>query len=102
MKITGGINLPGAWIFIIEMATAIQELDKTSSTNSELIATNVTWLQQALSLLDQLDDETFGSAPKLLAPHRVGSHLRHVLEFYECFLEGIAFSRIDYDARKRD
>jgi hypothetical protein len=28
-------------------------------------------------------------------------HLRHVLEFYQCFLDGLT-SRIDYDARKRD
>jgi hypothetical protein len=25
-----------------------------------------------------------------------------VLEFYQCFLDGVATSRIDYDARKRD
>jgi hypothetical protein len=25
-----------------------------------------------------------------------------VLEFYQCFLDGLATSRIDYDARKRD
>ena len=28
--------------------------------------------------------------------------MRHILEFYECFLEGIASGHIDYDARKRD
>jgi len=28
--------------------------------------------------------------------------MRHILEFYECFLEGIAVSYIDYDARRRD
>ena len=69
---------------------------------NELIATNVGWLRQALSLLGQMDDVTFTSCPKGLAPHRVGSHLRHVLEFYQCFLDGIESSRIDYDARKRD
>ena len=52
--------------------------------------------------MDQMDDETFSTSPPELAPHRVGSHLRHVLEFYQCFLDGLATSRIDYDARKRD
>ena len=70
--------------------------------NSELIGTNVGWLRQALSLLGKMDDLTFASCPKGLAPHRVGSHLRHVLEFYKCFLDGIESSRIDYDARRRD
>lgn len=67
-----------------------------------LVSANVGWLRQALSLVNQIDDATFSSSPKALAPHRVGSHLRHVLEFYECFLSGLEFSRIDYDARKRD
>ena len=77
--------------------------DRTSSsTIAELIATNIAWLRQALSLLGELDDRTFASSPPRLDPHRVGSHLRHVLEFYECFLDGVGACHIDYDARKRD
>ena len=68
----------------------------------ELVQVNIGWLRQALSLVDQMDDETFSTSPPGLAPHRVGSHLRHVLEFYRCFLDGLATSRIDYDARKRE
>ena len=69
---------------------------------TELVAANVGWLRQALSLVNQIDDATFSSSPKGLPPHRVGSHLRHVLDFYECFLRGLEVSRIDYDTRKRD
>ena len=71
-------------------------------TCKELVQVNKGWLRQALALLDQMDDETFSTSPPGLAPHRVGSHLRHVLEFYQCFLHGLATSRIDYDDRKRD
>ena len=71
-------------------------------TCKELVQINIRWLRQALMLIDQMDDETFSTSPPGLAPHRVGSHLRHVLEFYQCFLDGLATSRIDYDARKRD
>jgi hypothetical protein len=28
--------------------------------------------------------------------------LRHVLEFYQCFLDGMEWSHIDYDSRRRD
>jgi hypothetical protein len=28
--------------------------------------------------------------------------LRHVLEFYQCFVEGLESSHIDYDSRRRD
>jgi len=71
-------------------------------TCKQLVQVNVGWLQQALTLVAQMDDETFSTSPPGLAPHRLGSHLRHVLEFYQCFLDGLATSRIDYDARKRD
>lgn len=74
----------------------------TTEACSELVAANIDLLQQALSLLARIDDATFATSPQGLAPHRVGSHLRHVLEFYECFLDGLEASRIDYDARKRD
>ena len=71
-------------------------------TCKELVQVNLGWLRQALTLMDRMDDETFSTSPPGLAPHRVGSHLRHVLEFYQCFLDGLATSRIDYDSRKRD
>src|SRR5690348_3721656 len=82
-----------------EMETPLQS---TATANTELISTNVAWLRQALSLVHQLDDATFRSSPPGLAPHRVGSHLRHVLEFYECFLDGLRSLTVDYDARQRN
>jgi len=63
---------------------------------------NMTWLRQVLEIVQAIDDETFASSPQSLAPHRVGGHVRHILEFYECFLDGLTTSHIDYDARKRD
>ncbi len=70
--------------------------------SSELIDANTGLLRQMLSVLAQIDDVAFGVSPKGLAPHRVGSHLRHILEFYECFLDGLESANIDYDSRKRD
>ena len=87
-------NKPGrSRILVIKMAI---------ETCKELVQVNIGWLRQALTVMDQIDDETFSTSPPGLAPHRVGSHFRHVLEFYQCFLGGLAISRIDYDARKRD
>jgi hypothetical protein len=68
----------------------------------ELVDVNLAWLRQALALVERIDDEVFARTPRGMAPHRVGSHLRHVLEFYECFLDGLEFGRIDYDSRKRN
>ena len=64
---------------------------------TDLCERNAMWLRQSLHLLEMLDDRTF----KNLA-YRVSGHLRHIIEFYECFLEGLAARHIDYDARRRD
>ncbi|PWT90673.1 MAG: hypothetical protein C5B56_05035 [Proteobacteria bacterium] len=67
-----------------------------------MIEMNVRWLRQALGVLERLDDRTYTLTPEGFAPHRAGAHLRHVLEFYQCFLEGQGSSHIDYDARRRN
>ena len=69
---------------------------------SVLIDINVRWLRQALRLLDRLDDAAYATSPRGWAPHKAGAHLRHILEFYQCFLDGLRDSHIDYDARRRD
>jgi uncharacterized damage-inducible protein DinB len=66
-----------------------------------LIETNVQWLQQALRLLTVITDDNYRRSPAEFFPHRVGGHLRHIIEFYECFLDGLKSSHIDYDARQR-
>ena len=67
-----------------------------------LIQTNIRWLRQALALLDRVPDYAYGTPPPGFEPHRAGAHLRHILEFYQCFLEGAGTLHIDYDARRRD
>src|SRR6266542_7084249 len=74
----------------------------TTSRQSALIEINVRWLRQALRLVGNLGDTAYSTTPRGLAPHRAGAHLRHILEFYQCFLEGLAGSHIDNDARRRD
>src|SRR3954464_8505409 len=89
-----GINMRVRWISIGDMQARAQN---TTTAMAELLSTNVTWLKQALSLVQQVDDVRFISSPPGLAPHRVGSHLRHVLEFYECFLDGLRSGHLNYD-----
>jgi hypothetical protein len=60
---------------------------------TELIQVNLNWLSQAGELLAGLSTPAF---------REVSGHLRHILEFYECFLEGFPGGHIDYDARRRD
>jgi len=72
------------------------------SRQSALIATNIRWLRQALRLLERIDERVYSTTAPGFPPHRAGAHLRHVLEFYQCFLDGMESSHIDYDGRRRD
>src|ERR1051326_8426648 len=82
--------------------TGMQAKIVFSSRPSALIAINICWLRQALRLLERLDDKAYSATAPGFAPHRAGAHLRHILEFYQCFLDGLESSHIDYDARRRD
>jgi len=84
------------------MAILATYRDNLSRRQDLLVQSNVHSLRQALRLLGHMEDAIYTQSPPGFAPHRVGGHLRHILEFYECFLDGIESRYIDYDARKRD
>jgi hypothetical protein len=67
-----------------------------------LIQTNLCWLEQARELVASISDGEYADSPAGLSPHKVGAHLRHVLDFYESYLTGLESGYVDYDARKRD
>lgn len=68
----------------------------------KLIDMNLRALDQARDLLSAIDDVTFVQ----MAPHtngiRIGAHIRHVIEFYERFLTGLAHGCVDYEGRSRN
>ena len=85
--------------------TALFPENRTQSGCSRLnalVELNIGWLDQALAVVNSVSEQVYAEVPVDLAPHRAGGHLRHVLEFYECFLDGIAGGRVDYDGRRRD
>jgi uncharacterized damage-inducible protein DinB len=61
---------------------------------------NIHFLLQGQDLIGSLDAETY--AAPIDTRSSVGAHLRHVIDYYHCFLQGLADARIDYDARRRD
>ncbi len=70
--------------------------------HAALIRQNIKWIRQAIILLNVLDDTAYSCSAPGVTPHRAGAHLRHVIEFYDCFLDGLYSLHIDYDARRRD
>jgi hypothetical protein len=66
-----------------------------------LVSENNSYLQQAIDLIEKLDDNLYTNhdSPYYMSP--VGKHIRHLLDFYENFLMGWR-EMIDYDARRRE
>ncbi len=65
-----------------------------------MIRANDRCLEQALTLLDALDDAQYANRRGSWSP--VGAQLRHVVEHYQSYLSGLPVRAIDYDARRRD
>ncbi len=67
-----------------------------------MTSNNIQLLEQAADLLAQLDDDLYSLPPIGLAKSGVGGHVRHCLDFYSSFLNGMNQGKIDYDSRSRD
>jgi len=66
----------------------------------EALEGNLIVLQQAVEVLERLDDETYAAGGSE-AGSPIGAHFRHVFDHYRAFLAGLANDEIDYDARER-
>lgn len=67
-----------------------------------LIEANVHYLKQAAELVDRLNDGFYARSEPIFYNSTIGGHLRHCLEHYESFTQGLVQGRIDYDVRPRD
>ena len=67
----------------------------------DAVAPHAALLRQGLQLLEELDDATYREAASVRGWGCVGAQMRHVVEFYGCFLRGLPGGRIDYSARPR-
>lgn len=59
-------------------------------------------LNKAIALLNAVDTKTYSDDS--IGPYysSIGSHVRHVLDFFDCIISGIDTNDIDLTARKRD
>ncbi len=67
---------------------------------SQLISGCLHCLQQCEDLLNLVSSEVYASVVEGNAS--IGTHLRHIVDRYQCLLNGLDVAVIDYDARKRD
>lgn len=68
----------------------------------EIIAGNERVITQLQDLLQQLNADAYTHPLEALEAHTLGQHFRHVLEFYQCLLNGGKGQVVDYSTRKRD
>lgn len=71
-------------------------------TMNSILKASIATLEKSKSLLNALTDEQL--ADRSVAPYYscVGSHLRHVLDFYDCVLNDINKNTVDLTIRTRD
>lgn len=69
---------------------------------NNILDASIATLEKSKSLLSGLTDEQLSN--KGIAPYYscVGSHLRHVLDFYDCVLNGMNENTVDLTTRTRD
>ncbi len=72
-------------------------------TDSNTLFTSVEdCLSQLESLLQNLNNDQYGSRLTEAMNSSIGAHVRHSLDHFSAVLEGVQSSTIDYDARERE
>ncbi len=59
-------------------------------------------ISQIGQLLDQLTHRQYTSPIPVFHGGTIGQHMRHILEFYSCLLNGVTCTVVDYNSRKRN
>lgn len=59
-------------------------------------------LNQVTELVCQFNVEQYSKPLPVLSGNSVGKHIRHIIEFYQCLLNGLSCGCIDYDKRERN
>lgn len=58
--------------------------------------------EAAYRLFEMVPDDIYAAAIPPLTDFGVGSHIRHCIEFYQCFFTGLSGGTVDYDRRERN
>jgi uncharacterized damage-inducible protein DinB len=59
-------------------------------------------LKEIRTLMTLITDKQFQNKSDILSGSTIGQHVRHILEFYTCLMNGLLSGNVNYDIRKRD
>ncbi len=63
---------------------------------------SATILGQIIAVTGQLDETAYSLPVPMLHGNTIGKHVRHIIEFYECLVNGSSTGKLNYDLRTRD
>lgn len=75
---------------------------KAGINRPEIIAAAQDVLKEGLVLLSDLGDHSYSLVASPPFGTSIGQHYRHVLEHFQCLLEGLEEGEVNYDTRRRD
>ena len=68
-----------------------------------MFSRSIQTINELMFLLKKLQDNDSYSKPVIsLSGATIGQHTRHIIELYQCLLEGYESGMVNYDKRKRD
>lgn len=59
-------------------------------------------IDQFKEVLSQLPEDGYSRPCSLLSAATIGQHTRHIIELYQCLIDGYVSAEVCYDKRKRD
>lgn len=59
-------------------------------------------LEEIRSVISDLNNEQYAQKIEILSGSSIGQHVRHILEFYFCLIQGVKGGVVNYDLRERD
>ena len=72
------------------------------ASRNSLIEDNIKVLMQGIGLIEQVGDSLYSNASPPFMKSGVGSHFRHCIDFYTCFLSSVETGKINYLLRRRN
>ena len=67
-----------------------------------IIKSNIRLLEDLVYHLEKLSKDEYNEPQILIMNASIGQHIRHIINFYQAFLQGIISGVINYDSRNRD
>lgn len=67
-----------------------------------MLKSSIQTIEQFKDVLLQLPENCYAKPCQTLSGATIGEHTRHVIEIYQCLLQGYDFAEVSYDKRKRD